>query len=307
MNLDQLPLAGLRVGISGAVPERQYWGEVRDLDRLILSFVSQLSTLVTKYGGQVVHGSQPLLTPVIAEATRDKAQGTTAALTLVASRLWGEPPEVTFRAARTAGAAVLLTPKVGEGDAGDPATRNDSLTAMRIVLAQEIDVLVAVGGKLHATTGFNPGVLEELTQARWHGVPCFIFAALGGFAGKLERQMIEEFSAGNMMENPVEMAMWSDTIDEYVGQLLLHLAKQRHELEMEYARGTYMPRHIGVYRAPSSTTTVDLDLEVAKRLSIQFAKFRKCFEMGDLRGVRLYLRNPSAAREDEFRPRSRIM
>src|ERR687896_99147 len=86
-------LGGIRVGIAGAVPEPEHWGNVRDLDRVILNFVAQLSALVMKYGGKVVHGSQPAFTPVLVEQARKYPKK--QALTLIASKLWGDPPEVT--------------------------------------------------------------------------------------------------------------------------------------------------------------------------------------------------------------------
>src|SRR5687768_10358640 len=111
----KLPLEGLRVCISGAVPERRFCGQALDLDRLILTFVSQLSALVIRYGGNVVHGSQPSLTPVV-----------------------GQIPEVTRRAASMAQAEVVVTEQIGNGDARDPKTRNQSLTAMRLAMTQQV-------------------------------------------------------------------------------------------------------------------------------------------------------------------------
>src|SRR5258706_8703957 len=83
------PLRGLRVGISGAVPERESWGGVADLDQLILHFISQLSALVLMYGGEVVHGSHPSFTPVLAAQAKDFGSRTSKSLTLVYSELFG--------------------------------------------------------------------------------------------------------------------------------------------------------------------------------------------------------------------------
>jgi hypothetical protein len=224
-----LPLAGLRVGISGAVPERELWGEVTDLDRLILIFNSQLSGLIMDYGGQVVHGSQPTFAPVLAEEARRCSAEGTQPLKLVASKLWGESPEVGVRCAKLAKAPLLLTPKVGEGSNLHKPTRDDSLTAMRLVLTAEIDVLIAIGGKLHSDTGFNPGVLEELAQARWRDIPCFIVGAFGGVAGSLDGKILKQLSEGNGLsdEEVLQLARWSNRMDEAVGGLVVHLAKHR--------------------------------------------------------------------------------
>jgi hypothetical protein len=302
-----LPLTGLRVGISGAVPEREHWGNVRDLDRLILSFVSQLSMLVIKYGGQVVHASQPLLAPVVAEAARRRGDRENTSLLLVGSRLWGERPEVTFRAARIAHAKVLLTPKVGAGDPGDPDTRNDSLTAMRIVVSREIDVLIAVGGNLYSKRGFNPRVLEELTQARWHEVPCFVVGGLAGVAGGLEREVIEAFSAGTLMDsarNP--LAAWSENMDEHVGQILLHLAEHR-ETFLKPQNASFsgigqktrlhepilfddeQAREVGALPETGAAKVVNVDPGLIRASTRRFAEFRSILDKGDLRGIREYL------------------
>lgn len=226
-------LAGLRVGLSGAVPERAFWGEAKDLDRDILRFVAQFTALVARHGGRLVHGSQPTLTPVIARQASNFTRHPTAAgpvLTLVASALWGDPPDVleTFPFAE-----VIVTPRIGEGDFKDPATRNDSLTALRLTLASQVDAVVAVGGKLHAGTGYNPGVLEELIMARWRGLPCFIVAAFGGLTARLDAEMLRHFTAGNGLDEKEnqELAIWDGkkTVDRFVGQLVSHLARTNND------------------------------------------------------------------------------
>jgi hypothetical protein len=227
------PLSGFRVGISGAVPERELWGSAVDLDRQILVFVSRLAGFVMEYGGTIVHGSHPALTPAIAEQAWDERQDRGAdgpnPLTLVGSQLFGNVPEITERAARRAGADVILTPQLGPGDATDARTRNASLTGMRMVMAGQVDVQVAIGGKLHRDTGFNPGVLEELAIMRWNGVRCFVVASFGGIAGELEATTLHHFSDGNLLaeDEVAQMATWSRSEGEYVGSLLAHFARHR--------------------------------------------------------------------------------
>ena len=227
MIASQLPLHGLRVGISGSVPEREYWGKIADLDRLILTFVAQLSALIIRYGGTVVHGSEPLFTPVLTEQARRQAHEGNVSLKLFASQVFGEVSEVTRRAVLMAHTQVVMTRPVGKGDYRDPKTHNDSLTSMRLAMTKDIDVLVAVGGKLHLNTSFIPGVLEELAYARWHGVPCFIVGA----AGYLEQPILDELSAGNMLGSGAaqtrSIATLTDSMDEYVGKLLVHLARHK--------------------------------------------------------------------------------
>lgn len=284
------PLDGLRVGISGAVPERSLWGEVGDLDRLILTFVAQLSALIVRYGGKVVHGSQPLLAPVVAEQARRQSREGTPSLMLFASQVFGPIPEVTLRAASMAHADVVLTAQVGKGGSSDPETRNNSLTAMRLAMTQNIDVLVAVGGKLHADTGFNPGVLEELAHARWHSVPCFVVGAFSGAAGSLEHPILEELSTGNLLGTEtvpaISMATWTDTMDAYTGKLLVHLARHRSQfvrrrpVEYEYGSSTFQ----------FSSGVMTVDPKTVGVWSARFAKLMQSIEKRDINQTRMLLR-----------------
>jgi hypothetical protein len=296
-----LPLAGLRVGIAGAVPERRYWGNITDLDRLILTFVAQLSALVIRYGGTVVHGSQPLLAPVLAEQARRQSQQGVRPLKLFASQLFGDLPDVTRRAAAMAHAEVVLTAQIGKGDYRDPETRNNSLTAMRLAMTQDIDVLVAVGGKLHVETGFNPGVLEELADARWHGAPCFVVRAFGGAAGQLDQTILEEFCAGNLLGGGplpmVDMAIWTDTMDEYVGKLLAHLARHRDQFrkrrQIQYSPSAFQSSIQAddaaekAFGAP--TRVVRVDPVVVSTWSLRFASLKGAVEKNDVDQARKLL------------------
>jgi hypothetical protein len=297
-----LPLEGLRVGLSGAVPERANWGKAVDLDRQILRFVSQFSSLVMAYGGEIVHGSQPSFAPVVAEAARrngSQAVGDRAfcPLTLIVSRLWGKKPEVAVRAAEIAKAPILLTPKIGEGDAADPATRNDSLTAMRLVLGDRVDVMVAIGGKLHRDTGFNPGVLEELAQAKWHDACCFIVAS-EGMTGNLDPELLHALSEGNLIDTPenqdatLEMATWNENIDEYVGKLLVHLAKHR-ETFLKRRKGVDSSRE-GVGESdsgqgqpsyPPVMREVEVDAERVRQSSSKFKGLLDAINRKDLKAA----------------------
>src|SRR5258708_21060565 len=104
---------------------------------------------------------------------------------------------------------------------------------MRLAMTQDIDVLVAVGGKPHPDTGINPGVLEELAHARWHSAPCFVVGAFSGAAGHLDHSILEELCAGNLLGTSavgmVDLATWTDMMDEYVGKLLAHLARHKEQ------------------------------------------------------------------------------
>lgn len=294
-------LQGLRVGISGAVPERECWGNVGDLDQIILRFVSQLSALVMKYGGEVVHGSHPSFTPILTrQAQRFGSRDGNNQLTLIASELFGKPPAVVAESLHAA--KVILTQRIGDGPESDLQTRNGSLTALRLTLAREIDVLVAIGGKLHQSTGYNPGVLEELTVARWREVPCFIVASHGGLAGQLEDGVVRQFSAGNRMD-PAEstaMAIWSDDVDAYVGRLVKHLVI--HHKEFIRAQTTYdwfewaRVRLLSMWQSQPVYEIRSIDTNEIQHSAKRFAAVRKACEVGNMYELDQLLNPPTRKR-----------
>jgi hypothetical protein len=303
---NHLPMDGMRMCISGAVPERQFWGAIPDLDRLILGFVSQLSGLIVRYGGQIVHGSQPSLTPIVSDEASRQRREDRVALKLFASQLFGQLPEVTAKAALAARAEVVLTEKIGSGDVHDADTRNHSLTAMRLTMMQDTDVVVAVGGKLHADTGYNPGVLEELAQARWHEIPCFVIGAFSGASASLDNPILEELSAGNGFENKssmVEMATWTEAMDEYSGKLISHLIRHAAEFrqrehstrlapELEFR--SVMEKSVAA-SSMGAMTEVHVDPKVTSAWLNRFLELRERIEKKDIDGARNLLQRPPSA------------
>lgn len=277
-------LRGLRIGISGAVPEREHWGTVTDLDQVILRFVSQLSALIIKYGGEVVHGSHPSFTPVVMSQARAFSRGRAErrAVTLITSKLWDEYGEIVTRASGVAN--VILTPRVGGGDSADQQTRNDSLTALRLTLAGCVDVLVAIGGKLHRDTGYNPGVLEELAIARWRGVPCFVVASYRGLAGTLESEVIRRFSGENGMDEATSdaMASWGDDVEKFVGKLVEHLIESRDRLvRPQEVPSKVRSRTVGA-GFNDSVVEAMVDLDLVLKSAGRFAELREALKTKDV-------------------------
>jgi len=159
---------------------------------------------------------------------------------------------------------------------------------------------VAVGGKLHRDTGFNPGVLEELAQARWHRVPCFVIGAFGGVAGQLERQMIEEFSGANLLETgaePEDFAMWTDTMDEYVGKLLVHLVRHTDEFRrrerVRHTLSTFQFSREGVSseKLVNIAGVLHVDYGLVEKSSARFGSLMNAVEKADIDWARAILRN----------------
>ena len=177
------------IGLSGAVSARSSWSEPA-MDRAILEFVSLFSGIVFKYGGRIVHGSHPSFTPVILRQARLHA-GSRARkpVTLVMSELWAKDLNEEDKAGITDVAELFVTRQIGDGDVTDAKTRNDSLSAMRRVLINSQNVMVAVGGKMHASDGIVPGILEEMNLARDKNLPCFLLAGMGGFAAEYARDL----------------------------------------------------------------------------------------------------------------------
>lgn len=224
-----ITLRGLAVGFSGAVPERKYWTEVAQ-DRSILEFVAQLAGLTIKYGGRVVHGAHPTFTPILLrQAELHGANSTDPAFTIYMSSLWSKNLSA-FESERFAKSSKLIViPQVGEGDWTNVAVRNASLTAMRPVLINEMNILVAVGGMRHEGTGLIPGVSDEVELAQKRGLPCFVVGGLGGEAAQVaERFKLDPDSLRNGLsrEKNAEL-LSSDNIAACVSIVFEHIAQNR--------------------------------------------------------------------------------
>ncbi len=221
-------LKGLRVGLSGAVPDRSEWDEPAQ-DRAILEFVSLLSGLVFKYDGHIVHGSHPTFTPVIvhqAELHADRSREHKPA-TLFMSELWEKELDPVEREWFERVAEFNVVPQVGTGGPGDADTRNRSLSALRRPLVANMDVMVVVGGKQHAADGLTPGVAEELILAQERRLPCFLVGGLGGMAAELARRQDlgnDGLALNNGLEARVnEELMASQDVAACVGLIFEHL------------------------------------------------------------------------------------
>ena len=224
-------LRGLRVGLSCTVPGQENWGDIPDLDRVILTYVAQFSSLVLQYGGQIVHSSTRAFTPVLAEQARAHGNQDSSKLRLYASELYGTQPEATRAWAKTGEALLKMTPKVGSGGEEDEATRNDSLTALRMAIMGDIDVMVAVGVMVRPDADGHPSGLEIVTQARWRDIPCFLVGAFGISNNTFGATMLQLYNKGNLLESE-EIAYFAAPslyMTEGVGKLVLHLIKHRDE------------------------------------------------------------------------------
>ena len=177
------------IGLTGAVPESEVWSEPA-MDRGILEFVSLFCGMIFKYGGRVIHGSHPAFTPIVLRQARLQAgQRARKPVTLVMSDLFAKDRSKEDLESLTDVAELVITKKIGDKDSSDPETRNRSLTAMRRVLIDSQNVMVAVGGISHKGDGMVPGVGEEMKMAGDRGIPRFLIAGLGGFARELATEL----------------------------------------------------------------------------------------------------------------------
>ena len=203
-----ISLERYEIGLSGAVPDRAEWSEPA-MDRGILEFVSLFSGIVFKYGGRIVHGSHPTFTPIILRQARLHAPiRTRKPVTLIMSDLWAQDLEADGLDSLCDVSEVVITRKIGSGGPADIETRNRSLTAMRKVLIDAQNVMVAVGGKMHSTDGKVPGVQEEMKLAEQKGLSQFLIGGLGGFARKLARSVTPD-SLRNFLSRQENVTLFS--------------------------------------------------------------------------------------------------
>lgn len=222
-----ISLEDFEIGLSGAIPDRRDWSEPA-MDRGILEFVALFSGIVFKYGGRIVHGSHPTFTPVILRQARLQSSGRLRKpVTLIMSQLWAQdlaPEEIE---SLTDIAELIITRKVGEGGPADTNTRNQSLTAMRRVLIDAQNVMVAVGGKLHSKDGKTPGVGEEMLLAKKKGIPRFLVGGLGGFARTLADELTPSDLNNSLSRRANVTLFGTDDVSTCVNVLFEHLARSR--------------------------------------------------------------------------------
>jgi SLOG cluster2 len=300
-------LRGLRIGISGSVPEERYWKRPNQNEQ-ILAFVGLLSDLVMKYGGRVVHGNHPSFTPIIVGRANKhfgpRADGKPATVhphpppvVIVGSRLWLLEWEFPLLPGIV---EVIETPTIGDGGVTDVATRNNTLTALRLALLDQADVIIAVGGKLHRGTGFNPGVLEELTIARWSRVPCIIVAGFSGLTAEMDLGVIHWFCPDNGLEDEEleRLASTDQDIELCAGGIVAHLAKLVRERQADAFRGAgwaTIPTREASPVLGVSTRLAEVPEPLVHAASGRFAKVRAALEASDIDLVQELLSNPPAS------------
>lgn len=192
-------LHGLRIGLSGAIPEQTEWAG-RALDWEILNAVSTLADTVFDEGGHLVHGAHPSFTPrILAQAEPYAEERGKPVVTFVLSGLFAQEhlaKQLGQECYRKVLELIVVDPVVPPGAEGhgaeDPRVRNESLTAMRQRLIGEIDALVVIGGKHwrgspNTPEAVKPGTAQELEMAIDRAIPCFLLGGFGGMAAELAK------------------------------------------------------------------------------------------------------------------------
>jgi len=181
-------LRGVKVWLSGAIPEPKGKPDQEDTLEVwkgseaetgILAFVQIFTALVFKYGGEVIHGCHPSLTPILLEQSRrfsKEASEGQSPLHLFASDFFSNDQSRKDWQRWRRLASVEITEKTGLGD----EHRDTSLEVLRTTMASKCSAFVAIGGKWWDDVPGRAGVPIEFEMAKQKQVPCFV---LGGFGG----------------------------------------------------------------------------------------------------------------------------
>jgi len=205
------------------------------MDGGVLELLALFSGIVFKYGGRIVHGGHPTFTPVILRQARlQGGRRLRKPVTLIMSELWAQDLRPQDIKSMTDIAEFVITKKIGDGGPADITTRNRSLSAMRRVLIDAQNVMVAVGGKMHNKDGIVPGVAEEMTLAQEKAIPRFLVGGLGGFARRLAKELTPS-SLNNALSQKANATLFgTDDVSACVNVLFEHLARSKPLVESAF-------------------------------------------------------------------------
>lgn len=187
-------LCGIRVHLSGSVPEDAGIEQTRAID----SFVEKFARAIFREGGTLLHGSHPtFVKPLELAATQFvQAGGSKESLTLVRAPKFAATSGDFFEISKQREyAAVHIIPSAS----GNP---NEGLISMREWMAERCEVIVAIGGKWWGLNKAQAGVPVELDEALLRGKPAFV---IGGFGGA---------AAGYAMDDPTLLGRLQNGLPE---------------------------------------------------------------------------------------------
>lgn len=178
-------LRGVNIWISGALPEKEIWPHPL-YDRDILTFVAQLSRLVFMKGGSIIHGSHPSFTPILVHQHAAVSPEKLGYLKLFVSDFFGSEVYEKY----STSCDVSVVPCI-EAD-GDKTKIEKSLTALRYEMARKADIMVVLGGKVHADGLREPGVFEEIRIAHEYGVRTYVLPNFKGATQLLDEEYAKD-------------------------------------------------------------------------------------------------------------------
>ncbi|MBF0586057.1 patatin-like phospholipase family protein [Prosthecochloris sp. N3] len=213
----RLPLQGVRVHLSGSVPE----SSTPEQSDGIRSFVQKLSNKIFSEGGTVIHGSHPTFSKPLEGSAKDfvRAGGQKDSLTLVRAQKFAETDEqlaeIDFQRQY---ANVQIVPAVE----GNP---NESLIPMREWMAEISDAVICIGGKWWGINKSRAGVPAELDTMLSLGKPGFVVAGFGGAtAGYVQEDpaLLSRLQNGLSVVQNREIAD-STSVDDLVNTIITQL------------------------------------------------------------------------------------
>ena len=172
--IPDIDLSKLRIWLSGAVPESdtvppetkqsfEVWGG-SSLEHGILGFVQEFSSLVFKFGGQIIHGCHPTLTPILIEqAKRFGSGGETKKLNLAVSDFFEKQSSGDWARWRKS-ANVEVVPRTGDGD----ENRDPSLAVLREKMVEQCNAFVVIGGLWWKDRPGRAGIPKEFELAYFY-------------------------------------------------------------------------------------------------------------------------------------------
>lgn len=201
-------LEGMRVGISGAIPDPAELGSHGWSDFDIRITVLRCVEHILRDGGRIVHGSHPSFAPIIRTATDTQSNVLTTArpveMFVVAPYLRdGEEDELRRLHGKYANLH-FVGPFVSEDSDERAALQDQARTKMRHQFIKMADALVCVGGRGERSTVKKPGVQEEVEFAVKAGKPIYLAAGVGGFTQTL-RQALSEIPENGLSRRENEL------------------------------------------------------------------------------------------------------
>jgi predicted acylesterase/phospholipase RssA len=167
-------LSGIRVHVSGALPDEASPGERATAE----NFVTALVVAVLREGGAVVHGSHPSLRESIRAAAEPfvNSRGAKDAITLVRAKKYAQTERQRSDISEDEKYSVVQFVPY------PPGHPNESLMPLREWMADRSDVTVAVGGRHWSVNRHRAGVPLEIEAALERGHPVFLMTSGGGAA-----------------------------------------------------------------------------------------------------------------------------